>query len=100
MPGVPTYRRKLSGDAYSNAAWTPIYLSLDVLGPRAVGRFGDNVGADNYTSSITWPDLAECGGSGNDYVLVAFPGLSWFGENGGPLNQVPSIGGSFHGRQA
>jgi hypothetical protein len=99
MGGVPTYWRTLSGDSYTNAAWTPVYLSFDVISPWAVGRFGDNAGADNYTATITVPDLAECTTNGMDYMPVVFPGFSWHNENGGVLNQIPRNGGSFYWRQ-
>ena len=99
MGGVPTYWRTLSGDSYTNAAWTPVYLSFDVISPWAVGRFGNNAGADNYTATITVPDLAECTTNGIDYMPVVFPGFSWHNENGGVLNQIPRNGGSFYWRQ-
>jgi hypothetical protein len=99
MGGVPTYWRTLTNDSYTNAAWTPVYLSFDVISPWAVGRYGDNGGADGYTASITAPDLAECKSNGIDYMPVAFPGFSWYNENGGTLNQIPRNGGSFYWRQ-
>ncbi|MGH7951526.1 MAG: hypothetical protein ACREFE_06365 [Limisphaerales bacterium] len=99
MGGVPTYWRTLTNDSYTNAAWTPVYLSFDVISPWAVGRFGDNAGADSYTANITIPDLAECKSNGIDYIPVVFPGFSWHNENGGPLNQIPRNGGSFYWRQ-
>jgi len=99
MGGVPTYWRTLQGDSYTNAAWTPVYLSFDVISPWAVGRFGDNAGADSYTANITIPDLAECKSNRIDYMPVVFPGFSWYNENGGPLNQIPRNGGSFYWRQ-
>ena len=95
MGGVPTYWRTLQNDSYTNAAWTPVYLSFDAISPWAVGRFGNNAGADSYTANITIPDLAECKPNGIDYLPVVFPGFSWFNENGGPLNQIPRNGGSF-----
>ncbi len=99
MGGVPTYWRTLQNDSYTNAAWTPVYLSFDVLSPWAVGRFGNNAGADNYTATVTTPDLAECKTNAIDYMPVVFPGFSWYNENGGPLNQIPRNGGSFYWRQ-
>jgi hypothetical protein len=54
----------LQNDSYTNAAWTPVYLSFDVISPWAVGRFGNNAGADSYTANITIPDLAECKANG------------------------------------
>ena len=99
MGGVPTYWRTLQNDSFTNAAWTSVYLSFDVLSPWAVGRFGNNAGADNYTANITIPDLAECKTNAIDYMPVVFPGFSWYHENGGPLNQIPRNGGSFYWRQ-
>ncbi len=99
MGGVPTYWRTLQNDSYTNAAWTPVYLSFDVISPWAVGRYGNNSGADNYTASVTIPDLAECKTNAIDYMPVAFPGFSWHNENGGTLNQIPRNGGSFYWRQ-
>ncbi|HVU07683.1 MAG TPA: glycoside hydrolase family 71/99-like protein [Verrucomicrobiae bacterium] len=99
MGGVPTYWRTLQNDSYTNAAWTPVYLSFDVISPWAVGRFGNNAGADSYTVNVTAPDLAECKANGVDYMPVVFPGFSWYNENGGPLNQIPRNGGSFYWRQ-
>ena len=99
MGGVPTYWRTLQNDSYTNAAWTPVYLSFDVISPWAVGRFGNNSGADNYTANVTIPDLAECKTNAIDYMPVVFPGFSWHNENGGPLNQIPRNGGSFYWRQ-
>jgi hypothetical protein len=97
--GVPTYWRTLANDSYTNAAWTPVYLSFDVLSPWAVGRYGNSTGADNYTASITVPDLAKCQAYGIDYMPVVFPGFSWHNENAGPINQIPRNGGSFYWRQ-
>jgi hypothetical protein len=99
MGGVPTYWRTLMNDSYTNAAWTPVYLSFNVLSPWAVGRFGNNAGADSYTASITIPDLAECKSHGIDYMPVVFPGFSAYNEVGDPLNQIPRNGGSFYWRQ-
>ncbi len=99
MGGVPTYWRTLQNDSYTNAAWTPVYLSFNVISPWAVGRYGNNAGADSYTADITVPDLAECKSNGIDYMPVVFPGFSWYNENGGPLNQIPRNGGSFYWRQ-
>jgi hypothetical protein len=99
MGGVPTYWRTLQNDSFTNAAWTPVYLSFDVISPWAVGRFGNNSAADSYTANITMPDLAECKTNAIDYMPVVFPGFSWHNENGGTLNQIPRNGGSFYWRQ-
>jgi hypothetical protein len=64
-----------------------------------VGWFSNNAGADSYTASITTPDLAKCRSNGIDYMPVVFPSFSWHNENGGPLNQIPRMGGSFYWRQ-
>jgi hypothetical protein len=103
MGGVPSYWRTLSNDSYTNAAWTPVYLSFDVISPWAVGRYGDDSGADTYAADVTAPDLAECSANGVDYMPVVFPGFSWHNLQGGgpsnPLNQIPRNGGNFYWNQ-
>ena len=96
MGGVPTYWRTLQNDSYTNAAWTPVYLSFDAISPWAVGRFGNNAGADklygehHHTGSrrvASRTEMIIC-----PWFSPVFPG---FNENGGPLNQTPRNGGSF-----
>ncbi len=98
--GVPTYWRTLSNDSYSDPAWTAVYYSFDVISPWAVGRFGDIAGADNFRQNLITPDLAAATSAHCEYMPVIFPGFSWHNLNGGPLNQIPRMGGIFYWEQA
>jgi len=100
MGGLPTYWRTLNNDAQSNPAWAPVFRSFDIISPWAVGRYGDNAGADNFRVNLIVPDMAEAAANGREYMPVIFPGFSWFNLNGGPLNQIPRNGGTFYWRQA
>jgi hypothetical protein len=99
MGGVPAFWRTLKNDSYTNAAWTAVYLSFNVLSPWTVGRYSSNAGVDAYTTSVLLPDLADCKSNGIDYLPVVFPGFSAHNETGGPLNQIPRNGGSLYWRQ-
>ncbi|MBX9853618.1 MAG: hypothetical protein K2X86_17885, partial [Cytophagaceae bacterium] len=103
--GVPGQWRTLDGDSETDPRWRNIYHSLDMISPWAVGRYGDNNGADNWKNSRIVPDLADCNSAGTDYMPVIFPGFSWYnmhGRVGGefPLNQIPRRGGDFYWHQA
>ncbi len=100
MGGLPTYWRTLNNDAQTNAAWTPVFHSFDILSPWAVGRYADNAGADNFRVNQIVPDLANVTAAGGEYMPVIFPGFSWHNLNAGPLNQIPRNAGSFYWRQA
>jgi len=100
MGGLPTYWRTLNNDAQTNTTWTPIFHSFDILSPWAVGRYGDNAGADNFRVNLILPDLADVTNAGCEYMPVIFPGFSWHNLNAGPLNQIPRNAGSFYWRQA
>lgn len=97
--GVPSGWRTLSGDADSNAAWTGVYESLDMITPWTVGRYGDS-GADNWKSTKITPDLNQCNTKGVDYMPVIWPGFSWYNLHSGTLNQHPRNGGAFYWKQA
>jgi hypothetical protein len=100
MGGLPTYWRTLNNDAQSDPAWAPVFRSFDVISPWAVGRYGDNPGADSFRQNLIEPDLAEATANGRDYLPVIFPGFSWYNLNSGPLNQIPRNGGDFYWHQA
>lgn len=100
MGGVPKGWRTLSGDSYSDPAWSAVYRSFDVISPWTVGRYSSNSGADTYRTSYIVPDLADCTSHGIDYLPVIFPGFSWTNLNSGPFNQIPRNGGNFYWRQA
>jgi hypothetical protein len=100
MVGVPSNWRTLTGDAQTNPAWSNAFRAFDIISPWAVGRYGDNAGADTYRNNVTVPDLADCAAHGIDYLPVIFPGFSWTNLNSGPYNQIPRQGGNFYWHQA
>jgi curved DNA-binding protein CbpA len=104
--GVPTYWRTLSGDSKSQIGWDKVYRNYDVLSPWAVGRFGDNYGADQFIKKIVIPDLIETQRLGLAYLPVIFPGFSWHNlminrhnPSKAILNQIPRRCGQFLQRQ-
>jgi hypothetical protein len=105
MGGVPSYWRNLERDSRTDSSWMDYYLSLDVLSPWAVGRFGDEAGADHFHQTVTKQDLAFLADKGVDYMPVVWPGFSWRNlmQTRGqekPLNQIPRNAGRFMWRQA
>jgi len=101
LGGVPTYWRTLSHDSQSDPAWATVYRSFDMISPWAVGRYGDESGADNFRQNLIVPDLALSTSLGLDYMPVIFPGFSWHNLfTNSPLNQIPRNGGHFYWRQA
>jgi len=99
--GVASGWRTLSGDAYSDPAWTAVYLSYDVISPWTVGRYNSNSGADSYMNNYLQPDLAYCSSNSVDYMPVIFPGFSWANlQKNGLYNQIPRNGGKFYWEQA
>ena len=101
MGGVPTYWRTLNNDSQSDPAWANVYRAFDIISPWAVGRYGDQAGADNFKQSLIVPDLGTTTSLGLDYMPVIFPGFSWHNLfNASPLNQIPRNAGNFYWRQA
>ena len=102
MGGVPDGWRTLSGSSESDAAWTDIYNSLDMISPWSVGRYSNNSGADNWNATRIVPDLQACEDIGVDYMPVIWPGFSWLNLKGGsePINKIPRNKGEFYWRQA
>lgn len=101
LGGVPTYWRTLNNDSQSDPAWAGVYRAFDIISPWAVGRYGDNAGADSFRSNLIAPDLALTKNLGLDYMPVIFPGFSWHNLfNTSPLNAIPRNAGHFYWRQA
>jgi hypothetical protein len=101
MGGVPTYWRTLRNDAQTNAAWAAVFRSFDVISPWAVGRYGDDAGADRFKTNLIAPDLVAAKKAGREYMPVIFPGFSWHNLNSKfALNSTPRRGGAFFWRQA
>ena len=101
--GIPSNWRTLDGDSQTDAAWAPVYRSLDVLSPWNVGRYVDDAGVDSYRASTLAPDLAAAKAAGKRYMPVVFPGFSWHNLNaatGAVSNQIPRRAGQFYWRQA
>ena len=97
--GVPAHWRTLKNDAQTNASWTQAFRAFDVISPWSVGRYKDDAGADNFSRSVSVPDLAETKLHGQEYLPVVWPGFSWHNLNGGAANQIPRRGGNFFWRQ-
>jgi len=99
--GVPTYWRTLNNDSQSDPAWADVYRAFDILSPWAVGRYGDNAGADSFQQNLIGPDLALTRSLGLDYMPVIFPGFSWHNLfPGSQPNLIPRHAGHFYWRQA
>lgn len=101
MGGVPTAWRTLGFDSKKETEWGSIYRSFDVISPWAVGRYGDEGGADGFRDAWIVPDLKETTARGIDYMPVIFPGFSWRNlKKDSQLNAMPRQGGRFYWRQA
>jgi hypothetical protein len=101
MGGVPTYWRTLINDSQPDPAWANVYRAFDIISPWAVGRYGDQAGADNFKQNLIVPDLALTTSLGLDYMPVIFPGFSWHNLfSTSPLNVIPRNAGNFYWRQA
>ena len=82
-----------------SADWQAAYRSADIISPWAVGRYGDNSGADNFRNKKIEPDLADLNGADIDYMPVVFPGFSWWNLKGEKFNHIKRNGGRFLWRQ-
>src|SRR5262249_7457585 len=99
MGGVPANWRTLNGDSMTNAEWSAVYHSFDVISPWTVGRYQTDSQADSFKASNIVPDIADCRSNNIDYLPVQFPGYSAHNLGGGALNQIPRNGGEFFWRQ-
>lgn len=82
-----------------SADWQAAYRSADIISPWAVGRYGDNNGADRFRSNNIEPDLADLNSANIDYMPVVFPGFSWWNLKGEKFNHIKRNGGRFLWRQ-
>lgn len=82
--------------------WKAVYHKMDVISPWAVGRFGDDDGADKFRDRSVIPDIAYTKSRKIDYMPVIFPGFSWYNMHRGKAkyNQIPRRGGEFYWRQS
>jgi len=106
LGGVPAGWRTDSADADPDPAWGAVYRSLDIISPWAVGRFGDDAGADNFLRERIRPDLLETRRLGIDYMPVVFPGFSWKNlmdlrepAKHARINEIPRRCGRFYWHQ-
>jgi hypothetical protein len=67
----------------------------DIISPWLVGRYSNTSGVNNWATTKGVPDKTWCNNNGKEYLPVMFPGFSWHNLNGGPLNQIPRVGGQF-----
>jgi len=82
-----------------SADWQAAYRSADIISPWAVGRYGDNSGADRFRNNTIEPDLADLNGEKIDYMPVVFPGFSWWNLKGEKFNHIKRNGGRFFWHQ-
>jgi hypothetical protein len=82
--------------------WKAVYNKMDIISPWAVGRFGDDRGADKFRDRTVIPDKAWCDAHKIDYLPVIFPGFSWYNLRRGKslFNQIPRRGGEFYWHQS
>ena len=71
-----------------------------MISPWAVGRYGDDAGADAFRRDLLEPELAAARAAGADYMPTIFPGFTWHNLMGVPANQIPRNAGRFFWRQA
>ena len=87
-------------NADTQTCWYPVYRSLDVISPWAVGAaFKDSTGADWYKRRYIIPDMEETLTAGADYMPVIYPGFSWHNIYQEPLNAIQRNGGKLLWRQ-
>ncbi|MFD2864906.1 glycoside hydrolase family 71/99-like protein [Mucilaginibacter antarcticus] len=84
------------------ADWKAVYNKIDIISPWAVGRFGDDKGADKFRDRTVVPDKAYCDAHKIEYLPVIFPGFSWYNlrRTKSPFNQIPRRGGEFYWHQS
>ena len=103
LGGVPSHWRILTSDSRPEPEWAAIYRSLDVISPWTVGRFANDMEADDFARRFLRPDVIEAKKHGMDYMAVAWPGFSWRNGVGrasnAPINQIPRRCGKFYAHQ-
>jgi hypothetical protein len=98
--GLPTYWRTENND--SKPAYLAAYETYDMISPWSVGRFNDNVGADDFQTNLIIPDKSHCDAQGIDYMPVVWPGGAWsqWHPDAGPPNESPRNAGEFMWKQS
>lgn len=99
----PAYRAYVVGgvdnDWRTNPSWAQTLTGFDAISPWMVGRITGLTSADDYRAT-TAAELSYATVHQQFYLPVIFPGFSFHNAGGGPLNQIPRLGGNFLWRQA
>lgn len=98
--GVPTGWRTLDRDAVRDPVLHEVMAECDVISPWTVGRYKTPEEVQGHAIRHWRPDIEWCRARGIGYLPVAFPGFSWHNLKGGPLGQIPRLGGRFLWSQA
>ena len=67
----------------------------DIISPWVVGAYTFITEINVWAETKGVPDKAWCDANGKDYLPVIWPGFSVYNKHGGPLNQIPRMGGQF-----
>ena len=95
MGGVSVGWRDLTRDSRTHLEWMNLYRRFDVISPWTVGRYHDEKTSDTFLHKYIIPDMEECEKGSIDYLLVVFPGFSFFHHKVKPFKQIPRLGGTF-----
>lgn len=96
--GLPTNWR--TGTQDSKAGFGQAYLTLDMISPWSVGRFGNVAEANTFKNNLLVPDKAYCDLQAIAYMPVIFPGFSWATWNNNRPNFMQRNAGTFFWQQA
>lgn len=95
MLGVPTWWREGGHDALADPVLQEIATQADVISPWTVGRYRTPDAAAMHAEMVWRGDIAWCRERSIRFLPVVFPGFSWHNLKGGPLDQIPRLGGRF-----
>lgn len=95
MLGVPSWWREGGRDALADPMLREVAALADVVSPWTVGRYRTPDGAAGHADAVWRGDAAWCRERGIRFLPVVFPGFSWHNLKGGPLDEIPRLGGRF-----
>lgn len=95
MLGVPSWWREGKRDALADPMLREIAMLADVISPWSVGRYRTPDGAVAHAETVWRGDAAWCREHSIRLLPVVFPGFSWHNLHGGPLDEIPRLGGKF-----
>lgn len=98
--GVPTGWRSLDRDSTPDPKLHDIVAMCDVVCPWTVGRYATPDQAVRHAERYWAADMEWCRERNISYLPAVFPGFSWHNLKGGPLDQIPRLGGRFLWTQA